>query len=69
MLLCIIGLTLLCGLMSLAALVSIAGALLSSLRRADQGTPFLALVFPQKQRDLTKSDWLAEKSTGRRKTW
>jgi hypothetical protein len=69
MLLFIIGLTVLCGLMPLIALVSIAGALFASLRRARQGTPTLSLMLPWQQRKPTKSSDFVGKRAGRRKAW
>ncbi len=69
MLLFLIGLTLLYGLLCLVALVSIAGALLSSLRRARQGTPTLALLLPRQQRKPTKSNDFVGKRAERRKAW
>ncbi len=69
MLLFIIGLTVLYGLLCLIALVSIAGALVASVRRAVQGLSLLVLVFSQRQRGPAKSNGIAEKCAERRKAW
>jgi cation transporter-like permease len=68
MLLLLIGLTVLYGLMSLVALIAIAGALLSSVRRAIEGTPALSPMLPRRPRDLAKSNGFAA-CVGRRNTW
>jgi hypothetical protein len=69
MLLCIIGLTLLCGILCLVALISMISALFASLQQVSQGTPTLSLMLPRQQREPTESSGSIGKRAGRRKAW